>query len=461
MGRTLEADYLVVGAGAAGMAFCDALLDNNDEVRVVLVDRRSAPGGHWVDAYPFVRLHQASSFYGVASIPLGGGKLQDSGPETGMHERATGDEVRAYYQHVLERWASTGRLEFFPSCSYSGEGRFISLESGDEYDVTPGRVVDATYLSPDIPATTPPPFEVGDGARVIPVNALPDAGAGDGPYVVTGSGKTATDACIWLLQNGVDPDDICWVRPRDPWMLNRAVIQPDPAVFIAMAADVMQAAAAAEDLDDLFLRMEDAGIVLRIDRSVRPTMAKTPTLARWELDHLRSLEQVVRLGHVRRAESGRLLLDDGEVAVTPNAVVVHCAAAGLQYPPLVPIWQPDAIRPQPVRVGFPCFGAALIGYVEATRDDDAEKNRICPPSPLSDTLAGWARMQVLGARAAASFSAQPDIKAWANEVLLNPTRIPAAQADRPELQAAVERLRAHSPTGLAKMAELSASWDRP
>src|SRR5688572_4374050 len=217
------------------MAFCDALLDNNDKVRVVLVDRRSAPGGHWVDAYPFVRLHQASSFYGVASMPFGGSKVQDSGPETGLHERATGDEVRAYYQRVLERWASTGRLEFFPGCSYEGEGRFVALESGDAYDVTPGRVVDATYLSPDIPATTPPPFEVGDGARVIAVNALPDAGNGDGRYVVTGSGKTATDACIWLLQNGVDPDHICWVRPRDPWMLNRAVIQPDPAVFIAMA----------------------------------------------------------------------------------------------------------------------------------------------------------------------------------------------------------------------------------
>ena len=58
-------------------------------------------------------------------------------------------------------------------------------------------------------------------------------------YVIVGSGKTATDACIWLLDNGVDPDAICWVRPRDPWMLNRAVVQPDPAVFIGMAADTL------------------------------------------------------------------------------------------------------------------------------------------------------------------------------------------------------------------------------
>src|SRR3712207_5465830 len=74
--ETLEADYLVVGAGAAGMAFTDALIDHAD-VRVALVDRRHAPGGHWLDAYPFVRLHQASAFYGVASTLLGGGRVQD------------------------------------------------------------------------------------------------------------------------------------------------------------------------------------------------------------------------------------------------------------------------------------------------------------------------------------------------------------------------------------------------
>ena len=94
-----------------------------------------------------------------------------------------------------------------------------------------------------------------------------------------GSGKTATDAIIWLLARGVDPDAICWVRPRDPWMLNRALIQPDPAIIFGMVADMMQAAEASASLEDLFLRLEDAGILFRIDRSVFPTMARTPTLA--------------------------------------------------------------------------------------------------------------------------------------------------------------------------------------
>jgi cation diffusion facilitator CzcD-associated flavoprotein CzcO len=64
--RTAATDYLVIGAGAMGMAFTDALIDHAD-VHVTLVDRRHAAGGHWLDAYPFVQLDQASLFYGVAS----------------------------------------------------------------------------------------------------------------------------------------------------------------------------------------------------------------------------------------------------------------------------------------------------------------------------------------------------------------------------------------------------------
>ena len=97
----VQADYLVVGAGAAGMAFVDSLIHNAD-VRVALLDRRHSAGGHWLDAYPFVRLHQASEFYGVVSTPLGKGERQASGPEAGLHERAAAPDIVAYYARVLE-----------------------------------------------------------------------------------------------------------------------------------------------------------------------------------------------------------------------------------------------------------------------------------------------------------------------------------------------------------------------
>jgi hypothetical protein len=235
-------------------------------------------------------------------------------------------------------------------------------------------------------------------------------------------------------------------------MLNRAVVQPDPAVFLAMAAEMMAAAAAATSLDDVFLLLEDAGIMLRIDRSLTPTMARAPTLGTWELDRLRSIGRVVRLGHVRRVDAGRLTLDQGSVAIARGAVVVHCAATGLRNPPLLPVWSPEAITLQPIRAGFPCFGAALVGYVEATRDDDDEKNRLCPPSPYGDTLADWAAMNVRGTRATAAFGAEPDIRQWANGVAINPARVPPESSGSAEVTHALTRLQTHVPAGVARLA---------
>src|SRR3954449_5820510 len=111
--RSHETDYLVIGAGAMGMAFTDALIDHAD-VHVTLVDRRHASGGHWQDAYPFVRLHQASVFYGVASTVLGTGEVQQDGPESGLQERARRSEIQHYYDTILYgRFIGSSRVSFF------------------------------------------------------------------------------------------------------------------------------------------------------------------------------------------------------------------------------------------------------------------------------------------------------------------------------------------------------------
>jgi hypothetical protein len=454
-----ETDYLVVGAGAMGMAFTDALVDHAD-VHVTLVDRRHTASGHWLDAYPFVQLHQASLFYGVASTVLGSGAVQQSGPEVGLQERAHQPEIQAYYDDILRRrLVGSGRVTFRGACEYHTNGSshlVTSRVSGETTEVrVRRRVVDGTYLSPTVPATTPPPFGVADGARVVAINALARLAEAAHSYVIVGSGKTATDGIVWLLANGVEPDRIVWVRPRDPWMLNRAMVQPDPVVAMGLAADTMAAAADAESLDDLFLRLEAADVMLRVDRDVAPTMAKTPTLGTWELDVLRTIEHVVRLGHIKHVARTEIVFDDGSLALAPGSLVVHCAASGLQYPPLVPIWEPDKVRLQTIRAGFPCFNAALIGYVEATRDDDRERNRLCPPNIFPDSTASWARMQVRGTVATRTYGAEPDIAAWANGTVLNPARIEPAQRDDPAVQAAAARLADEAEHGLARLAELA------
>jgi len=458
--RRLDTDYLVVGAGATGMAFADALIDHAD-VHVTLVDRRHAAGGHWNDAYPFVQLHQASAFYGVASTVLGGGAIQQDGPEAGLQERARRAEIQAYYDDILyRRFLGSGRVTFLPASGYLGEDgglhRVVSHVSGEHVEINVRRrLVDATYLAPTIPATTPPPFGIADGARVVAVNDLSAVVDTPSAYVIVGAGKTATDAIVWLLRSGVEPDRIMWIRSRDPWMLNRACVQPDPVVALSLAADTFEAAASSASPDEMFLRLEAAGVMLRIDPDVVPTMAKTPTLGTWELELLRTIDNVVRNGHIRVVTSNGIEFEGAVVSLPSKSLVVHCAASGLQYPPMVPIWGPDKVRVQTSRAGFPCFNAALTGFVEATRDDDRERNRLCPVNTLPNTTTDWSEMQSRGAAAAAAFGAEPDIAVWANSCALNPARIEPAERDLPEVRAAAARVGEHAPAGRARLTEFA------
>ncbi|MEZ5238271.1 MAG: hypothetical protein R2716_04795 [Microthrixaceae bacterium] len=137
-------------------------------------------------------------------------------------------------------------------------------------------------LSPSIPATTPAPFPAERDVRVVPVNDLAALEAG---RQLRGRGsrqdRDRRRRLPALQRRGPRPDHLD--PTREPWMLDRAVVQPDPVVALGLAADTMDAAAAADSPEDMFLRLEDAGVMLRIDRDVVPTMAKTPTLGAWEL----------------------------------------------------------------------------------------------------------------------------------------------------------------------------------
>src|SRR6201999_2127181 len=116
--QLLEADYLVVGAGAMGMAFTDALVSATDATVVVV---GLQPGGHWTAAYPFVRLHQPSAFYGVNSRRLGTDTIDTDGWNEGLYELASGSEVCAYFDQVMrQELLPTGRVSYFPMSEYDG-----------------------------------------------------------------------------------------------------------------------------------------------------------------------------------------------------------------------------------------------------------------------------------------------------------------------------------------------------
>ena len=142
-----------------------------------------------------------------------------------------------------------------------------------------------------------------------------------------------------------------------------------------------EAGAQAADIDDLFERLEASGRLVRIDPSRPATMYRGTMLSARELDAVRQIEDVVRLGHVRRIETDRIVLERGETRTGPDVLHVDCTALGLRNAPATPIFQPGRIVLQQVRHNSPTFNAALVGFVEGHRDDDAEKNELCHPTP--------------------------------------------------------------------------------
>ena len=175
MDEQLDTDYLIIGGGAAGMAVADVLFAETD-ASIVIVDRRSNPGGHWNDAYPFVRLHQPSANYGVHSRPLGDELGRDASPlNRGCLERATSAEIVAYYERLLADLVASGRVRFLPAHDHTGEvdglHRVESLLGGASASVRVRRkVVDATAMCTSVPATRTPTFTVARGVRCIPPN---------------------------------------------------------------------------------------------------------------------------------------------------------------------------------------------------------------------------------------------------------------------------------------------------
>lgn len=445
----MDTDYLVVGAGASGLAFADALVAHADHIHVTLVDRRPGVGGHWRDAYSFVRLHTPSAYYGVDSLPLGQDRIDREGENAGFYERATGAEVRGYFEAVAERLVATGRVHVLTGHDHPGAG-------------APGRigvrrkVVDARYLEASVPATHRPAFEVGTGTEVVAVNDLPAVARPGRSYTVLGAGKTAVDACMWLLEHDVDPDRIRWVRPRDAWFHHRAEFQPLSQVGAIMAGLALDAEAGAQatDLDDLVARLEDAGRLVRLDPSVPATMYRATMLSAHELGALRQIEDVVRLGRVRRVEADRIVLQEGAVATGPDVVHVDCTARGLRAAPPQPLFQPGRIVLQQVRHNSPTFNAALVGVVEALGGEDADSNRLCPPNPYPVSIGDWPRMTARTWRAERRWTKAPEVAAWVAGSRLNLLRAPPEHLAEPAVQDAARRYVTHVGTAVERLTRL-------
>lgn len=392
----LETDYLIVGAGAVGMAFADVILSETDS-NIILVDRMHKPGGHWNLAYPFVKLHQPSAFYGVSSTELGKDLFDEVGLNKGLRHLASGNEILSYYDEIMQhRFLPSGRVKFFPLCNYTGNHRFVSNLTGKSYKVQVIRkLVNATHMRTKVPSTHIPNFSFSPEVVFMPINDLPEIKEPPEEIVVIGGGKTGVDAILWLLENHFDPQRITWVISRDAWFTDRKNSQPTPKYlkdFLNSQASQYEALESASSIPDLFDRLEKAGVLLRIDKSITPKMYRGATVSQLELEQLRRIKNTIRMGRVSHIKKGELDFDDGKRKVSPGAIFVDCSADALSHSEITRVFSEELITLQPVRGGQIVFSAAFIAHIESAYEDESKKNQLCKVVPLPSKDTDWLHM---------------------------------------------------------------------
>ncbi|KZZ57182.1 hypothetical protein A3762_10295 [Oleiphilus sp. HI0125] len=383
--KQLEADYLIIGAGAMGLAFADELLKHDKQASIVFVERRGMSGGHWVDAYDHVKLHQPAIAYGVNSLELSESKTDLSSRPQIIH----------YFERISKNLVSTGRARFLFKCDFVGEQPLdkgaiatvaSNIDEGVSYRIHVKRkIVDSGYMRVEVPATHPPRYKVDGDVQLVAPNALTKLERSFSKYVVVGAGKTGIDAILYLLDNGVIPERIQWVISNDMWMWPREMAAPNTVGN--MLSGQLQGLIDNAEIDDAFLQMEREGIVFRLDKNVQPTKWRCATVSMPELEQLKSIKQVLRKGRVARVSTTHLHFESGEEqALSRNALIVNCSANGLAKRRAKSIFADGHITLQPILVCQQVFSAAYIGRLETSSLSDAQKNEVCFPVPHPENV---------------------------------------------------------------------------
>lgn len=384
---TKKTDYLIVGAGAMGIAFADELFNHDPTLTLTIVDKRPAFGGHWNDDYDFVCLHQPAAFYGVNSLPLG-----KNGTDLSSKE-----EILEYYDTIRRKFESSKRVEFLGEHQYLGNQKVGKVGQPDryiQYEVRK-KVVDARYMNVQIPATHAPKFEADAAATVLPINDLVHQHAKWENFCVIGGGKTGIDAVLFLLNEGVAPQNIQWVVPNDAWIFNRSHIQIGKVTKeIVTHAELMSRA---NEADEVFLEMEKRGGILRLDQNVLPTKWRCATVSTSELQQLRTVKQVIRKGRVRKITATEIELDKGNISYADSTLFVNCTANALSKREARPIFTEGLITLQSVYFCQQVFSAALLGRLELSNLSDEEKNNI-QPVPHPELKEDWPHVLLITLR---------------------------------------------------------------
>ena len=257
-----------------------------------------------------------------------------------------------------------------------------------------------------------------------------------------GAGKTGVDACLWLLGIGVAAEAIRWIMPRDAWFTNRANMQcGDDCIESSLndLANQVEAMAQADSAADLFARLGDCGHWLRLDDRIEPTLFRCATVTRAELDQLRRIKNIVRLGRVCRIEPNQIILEHGTVSANPDSLYVHCSAVAFKNPRPHPVFSGNTINVQWLRTCQPVFSGAMIAHIEVAFQADAEKNAFCQPVPFPEVPIDWLKMWAVNLANSHQWGQNENLRSWLRKSRLD------------GLSGEIARI---GPTEMAKIAQL-------
>jgi len=219
-----EADYIIIGGGMTGTGICAELLDYRKSKTIIILDRLEKLGGHWLYAYPYVHLHNFTSYYTLY------GYRWPEHIEKDLEHRASRDEIIDYFGTIQADFETKSNLEMrfhveVPTfkAAPQGGGYIVTVQDLKNPSAEPVQLFARTLID----CTTSrmgsaPPHKPMIGScpqNIYPNNItqmdIPRVGAAGKRVAVIGGGKTGADAVVHLVRNGVPPQSIVWVKKYD------------------------------------------------------------------------------------------------------------------------------------------------------------------------------------------------------------------------------------------------------
>lgn len=239
-------------------------------------------------------------------------------------------------------------------------------------------------------------------------------------------------------------------------MMNRNTTQPGPEFFastVGAQAKNMLALAKANSAQDVFETLEEDGYMLRFDPDVQPSMYHCAIISKGELEILRDIKDVIRAGHVQDISARGMQFKDAFIPMPDKTLYVDCTARAVTPKQIQPVFSDRTVTPQMLRVCQPIFSTALTAHIELMNLTDKEKNSLCQPLPIPDTVESYIPLTLANMMNQYLWSRNRDLKEWiANSRLDAISKVlTAAALDDAEKSEIVGEMRRHTPAAIGNM----------